>query len=186
MNKQPEITDMTRNTFIEVFCAYYQTRSIDKITVKEITEKAGYSRATFYNYFKDVYDLLEHIENEFISSLIETFTNNIESHQFFDDFIHTFVELIESKKRYINVFMNSSNNSSFVNRLKLKTTPLLLSAFAVPQENIRAKYALEFYISGLVPVIGEWLKNDHDIQVEDFANLIKGILQEGILKQVVN
>ena len=96
------------------------------------------------------------------------------------------MELIESKKRYINVFMNSSNNSSFVNRLKLKTTPLLLSAFDVPQENIRAKYALEFYISGLVPVIGEWLKNGQDIQAEDFADLVKGILQEGILKQVVN
>ncbi|MBQ8625170.1 MAG: TetR/AcrR family transcriptional regulator [Agathobacter sp.] len=49
MKKQPEITDATRQAFIDVFCEYYLERPIEKITVKEISEKAGYSRVTFYN-----------------------------------------------------------------------------------------------------------------------------------------
>lgn len=64
MNKQPEITDATRNAFIQVFCKYYAIRPIEKITVKEITQDAGYSRTTFYNYFNDPYDLLNYIESE--------------------------------------------------------------------------------------------------------------------------
>lgn len=185
MNKQPEITEATRNTFIEAFCELYKSKPIEKITVKELIQKAGYSRATFYNYFKDAYDLLECVENDFISSLLETITSNIEQNKV-EDFVHTFVELVKSEERYINVFMNSYNNSSFIEKLKIEALPLLLSAFHVPTDNITAQYALEFYISGLIPVIGTWLKNSQDISTEELAQLIKGILQEGILKQAVS
>lgn len=184
MNKQPEITDATRNTFIEVFCDFYETRPIEKITVKEIVQKAGYSRATFYHYFRDTYELLEYIENSFISTLIKAITNNIEKHRILDDFVHTFIELIGSERMYIKIFMNSSNNSSFIDRLRMEAVPLLLTALHVSPDNITAKYALEFYISGVVPVIGTWLKRNQDISTEDMAQLIKGILQEGVLKQV--
>ena len=43
------------------------TRPIDKITIKEITDRAGVIRPTFYNHFQDKYELLEWIvENELI------------------------------------------------------------------------------------------------------------------------
>lgn len=34
---------------------------IEKITIKEITDKAGVIRPTFYNHFQDKYELLEWI-----------------------------------------------------------------------------------------------------------------------------
>ena len=34
---------------------------IEKITIKEITDKAGLIRPTFYNHFQDKYELLEWI-----------------------------------------------------------------------------------------------------------------------------
>ncbi len=184
MNKQPEITDATRNTFIEAFCSLYAERSIERITVKEIVEKSGYSRATFYNYFKDAYDLLEYVENEFISSLMEKITSNIEKKQEMEDFVQNFVELIRSKRTYIYVFMSSSNSPSFVNRLKEKAVPVLLESFGVPAGNRTARYALEFYINGLIPLIGTWLRSGQELPIEDFALLVKGILQEGILAQL--
>ena len=35
------------------------TRTLDKITVKDIVEDCGVNRQTFYYYFPDIYDLLE-------------------------------------------------------------------------------------------------------------------------------
>ena len=35
------------------------TKPIEKITIKEITDKAGVIRPTFYNHFQDKYELLE-------------------------------------------------------------------------------------------------------------------------------
>lgn len=36
-------------------------KPIDKITIKEITDKAGVIRPTFYNHFQDKYELIEWI-----------------------------------------------------------------------------------------------------------------------------
>ena len=38
-----------------------RTKSIDRITINDLTEHCGISRMTFYYHFKDIYDLVEWI-----------------------------------------------------------------------------------------------------------------------------
>ena len=38
-----------------------ESRPLEKITIKEITDKVGVIRPTFYNHFQDKYELLEWI-----------------------------------------------------------------------------------------------------------------------------
>ena len=45
----------------ESFKELAQKQPIEKITIKEITDKAGVIRPTFYNHFQDKYELLEWI-----------------------------------------------------------------------------------------------------------------------------
>lgn len=46
------------------------TRSINKITVKEVTDKCGITRRTFYNHFNDIYELLGWLyEHEIIEDI---------------------------------------------------------------------------------------------------------------------
>lgn len=45
-------------------------KSINKVTIKEITDECGVTRRTFYNHFNDIYELLEWIyEHEIIEEL---------------------------------------------------------------------------------------------------------------------
>lgn len=44
-------------------------KPVNKITVKEICDRAELNRATFYTHYKDVYDLLSHIENELVCDI---------------------------------------------------------------------------------------------------------------------
>ncbi len=41
-------------------------KPIEKISIRELTDTAGYNRTTFYNYFSDIYDVLDYIENSSI------------------------------------------------------------------------------------------------------------------------
>lgn len=50
---------LTRENLIEAFWELYKDKPIEKITVKEITNRAGYNRGTFYAYFKDTYEVLK-------------------------------------------------------------------------------------------------------------------------------
>lgn len=55
----------------ESFKELATTRPIEKITIKEITDKAGVIRPTFYNHFQDKYELLEWImRTELIEPMI--------------------------------------------------------------------------------------------------------------------
>ncbi len=66
MKKQPELTAQTKQNIIDAFWQIYCNRGIEKITVKEITAKAGYNRSTFYEYFIGAHAVLEEIENSLL------------------------------------------------------------------------------------------------------------------------
>lgn len=69
MKKQSEVTAQTKQNLVGAFWSLYCEKRIEKITVKEITLKAGYNRGTFYEYFTDVYDVLEQIEKSLIPTI---------------------------------------------------------------------------------------------------------------------
>ena len=59
----------TREALITAFWKLYREKSIEKITVGEIAAAAGYNRSTFYEYFYDVPDVLQHIENGIVEDM---------------------------------------------------------------------------------------------------------------------
>ncbi len=185
MKKQPEITETTRRDFISAFCEYYREKPIEKITVKEISEKAGYSRVTFYNYFKDPYDLLNQIEEEFISNFTKAIHDNIEQDRLMDNFLYTFDKLINENEMYSQILLNSSYNLQFSKQLQDIIIPLALRNFKISPDNKKAIYAFEFYIPGVISMITSWMKNERNIPIEELGSIIKGILQEGLFTQLM-
>ena len=65
----------TRNSLFSAFIELRATKPVEKITVKELTEKANISKQTFYLHFQDIYDLSEYLENDALLSLIGDIPN---------------------------------------------------------------------------------------------------------------
>lgn len=59
----------TRDHIIDCFLDIIPTKKWDKISVKEICAKAEITRGTFYQYFDDIYNLMEQIETPMIDDL---------------------------------------------------------------------------------------------------------------------
>lgn len=184
MKKQPEVTEATRNAFIKVFCELYETKPIEKITVREITEKAGYSRVTFYNYFKDPYDILEHIEKIFIAYVADLASANILTGDPLDHFIKSFTEAVRAKESFGLVLFKSPYNSQFINHFKDALLPMLMTAFKISPENLHVIYTLEFYIPGMISTFSRWVRNENEMTIEQLAELLKSIIEEGISVQI--
>ena len=53
----------------DAFMGLYARKQLHEISVKEICLAAGIARTTFYNYYFDIYELLENIETELINGL---------------------------------------------------------------------------------------------------------------------
>ena len=85
--------------------------SIEKIYVKDVIERAGYNRSTFYKYFADIYCLLDYVENDIINSIQarikESGNNAAELMGFF-----------EQKEVYLKALLGSYGRIHFLDKLK--------------------------------------------------------------------
>lgn len=55
------MSQMTKNALANSLKKLLETKTLEKITVKELVEDCGVNRQTFYYHFRDVYDLLDWI-----------------------------------------------------------------------------------------------------------------------------
>ena len=81
---------------------------IEKITIKEITDKAGVIRPTFYNHFQDKYDLLEWIINKELLEPVEMLiTNGMVN----EGLVLLFTEIERDKEFYMRASRLEGQNS---------------------------------------------------------------------------
>ncbi len=60
----------TRRGIIDAFLELRAKKPLEKITVKELCDKAEINKSTFYCHYTDVYDLQNQLETEVITSII--------------------------------------------------------------------------------------------------------------------
>ena len=48
-----------KHDLAEALCQLLETKTLEKITVKDIVARCGVNRQTFYYHFQDIYDLLD-------------------------------------------------------------------------------------------------------------------------------
>jgi AcrR family transcriptional regulator len=181
MAKQPETTAATRRAFVDAFCSLYAHNPIEKITIQEITNKAGYNRSTFYQYFRDAYDLLENLEDEIIRNIKEAIEANLEQIDFADIFIHSFTSLQEETENYAGILLGNPNSTKFTLRAKDALLPSIIQHFGIPESDEKAIYVLDFYLAGIISVASHWLRDGRKVPPVDVGQLIHTLLTEGVL-----
>ncbi len=77
MKKHPKITEQTKQTLVKFFLLSNKENKIHKITINDICKMANYNRSTFYQYFSDIYDLRNFIENKLYQILYKIISTSI-------------------------------------------------------------------------------------------------------------
>jgi AcrR family transcriptional regulator len=184
MTKLSPTAAATRQNFIDAFCVLYKTRPVEKITVAELSRKAGYNRGTFYDYFVDVYDLLEQIEDELIEQIGMKIGRTISVGNFTNLLLVAFSDMKELTEKYAFTLLTSDHISKFPEKLKNAIMPVIMAAFHIPPDNTQVVYALDFYLSGIISLMTEWQKNGRELSVDELGALVRTVLTEGVLKAI--
>ena len=177
MKKQPEMTDKTRQAFIHVFCDLYSQKPIEKISIQEIANKSGYNRSTFYQYFTDIYALLDYVEENVLKSIREEMASReLSTHSFQDA-----LQCLENAEEILilKALLGDYGSVHFVERLK-REIPFERLIVNLPTHDILAPYLMEFYISTLISMFRLWIRNGKDLSSEEFVKLIDSLFANGI------
>ena len=185
MHKQTEITEQTRKNLIEAFWSIYTTKRIDKITVKEITNKAGYNRGTFYEYFQDVYEVLEVIENlslptlDELPPLVDVKSNS-------PAFINSFMALYQEKYKYYNHLLGDNGDPAFQRKLKnsLKSSIILALKNKEEIDLEEIDFMLEYILSGMIGILIYMFQQKPNLLKEKIISLQYDLLQGDMVNKL--
>jgi AcrR family transcriptional regulator len=167
------------------FITLLQSKDLDQITVKEISDHANISRGTFYLHYQDTYELYRSIETEVFIEIEGIFDNAFPSTKV-DNMIKLVNELtayIYSHKNLLLIFYRHEGSEKTISKLKdfFKKVLLQETLFIFGADNSGIDYdAFEafFIVSGIVGILEEWLKNDMDTSQEQIAGCLLKILMK--------
>ena len=181
MKKQPERTAITRGVLIDAFLELSKNKSIDKITVSELSNKAGYNRSTFYQYFNDTHHLLSCIEDDLLIYIQETVVNQIGKEHPEQLFIDGFIRINAEKRAILKLLLSRSLNNNFPAKLKESLIPIFAAQMRLSADDQQTIYKLDFYLSGIISIISRWVTAEEPMSPEEYALLVKQIV-EGMRK----
>lgn len=183
--KQPETTMKTKQTIKDAFWELYKEKKIEKITVKDITTKAGYNRTTFYAYFIDVYDVLDQIEEDLMPG-IEHVPPTIAPEVDDFDFIGSLISIYEVNSDYYSVLLGENGDPRFAIRMKNVFKAMMMQTLK-DQVNLSVEeidYALEFLIGATLSIIKHWYDEGKNIPMEQLMPLMHKLMDNRLVREL--
>ena len=101
--KNCELRERTKEKLATALITVMEEKALDKITVKEIIEKAEVNRKTFYYYFPDIYGLLEWVISRESNKLITEIQNNMD----YENALNDVLDSIEKHRHLLNCIKDS-------------------------------------------------------------------------------
>ena len=101
--KNCELREITKEKLATALITAMEEKALDKITVKEIIEKAEVNRKTFYYYFPDIYGLLEWVISRESNKLVSEIQNNRDYENALNDVLNS----IEKHRHLLNCIKDS-------------------------------------------------------------------------------
>lgn len=176
MNKQPKIQERTKQNLTQAFWSFYKEKPIDKITIKEITTRAGYNRSTFYLYYNDIYEIREQLENHVLKELSERLNKLPSNLKIESDMLESITSLYIENGEYLYHLLNS--DPAFVHRFK-DALREYRHHFISDQSDWKGACFLEFSLSTIISAFSYWYENHKDIVLEEYILLLRKYLYRG-------
>ena len=172
--------ERTRQKIINCFWELFRQKSIDKITVSELTSLAQINRSTFYAHFKDVYDVLDQIEEYYLPNGAKFFSqcHNIENKE---EIYQNFLKLFDRNYENFSFLLSDQGDPNFVNKLKNCARPVFKQSIPkVYQEHKCFDLTVEFVLSSMISVITYWANHTREITSEELFNHLHELYVHGI------
>ena len=171
-------------------------KDLSSITVRELTDLADVNRGTFYTHYRDLYDMLEQMEQEMFQELedmLDSYASDI-LQQDITPILRDVFRFVGRNKDLCQVFLARQAVDRFSQRLNTliyhkclaewrelyQRYPNLSGLADRPEEG---NYALEFVVAGAVGLIRAWLERGAQESPEEMAQLTGQLILSGVYSQ---
>ena len=179
----------TKKLLTQALTQLLQEKQINEITVKELTDLADMNRGTFYLYYKDMFDMLEKIEDgmfEALDEIVSLHEHGDVSQQTKPILLDLF-HFIKENQEMCRVLLSPHGDMNFLHRLNEVLRGKCLKAWPdIREEKGEADfdYHYSFVVFGCAGIIRAWVNRNCPESAEKMAEMAYGMILRGSLADV--
>lgn len=157
-------------------------RPIEKITVKDICEKADINRGTFYTHFADPYDLLAQIENELVGEIMASIESSLKADAI-SSLLVKILASIQKSSDLCTVLFSDYGDKAFLKRIINAARGQSMAEWkkmipSVNDEQMELLYL--FYASGCVAIIQHWVLSGMKESPQALSEMLEKLSLKGL------
>ncbi len=178
-------TRVTQMMIRKAFTDLMSRKPIESITIAELCKQANINRSTFYNHYKDIYDLRDRMETslktEFYQALKTILVDEPVSASPVKITAKLF-ECIQKNADMCSVILGSYGDKKFLDELIQIGREFVMKSYHVYFVNASPKqieYFYAFVSSGIVGLLQRWLDEDLTMPPEEIAKMAESLMLQG-------
>lgn len=173
--------------FLTAFWKLYERNEIEKISIRELCQAAGYNRTTFYVYYDDIYDLLDKAIESIFLPIREEIIRRIDFSRALQvsAFGEIFLQALRKEDTHIELLFKRHHYLLLGEKLKKEWMALLREKYSGREVDFSfLEYVLEYQLSAVMGVIKYWLQTGKKLSQQELVRRIYRISENGVFSIV--
>jgi AcrR family transcriptional regulator len=168
----------TKSWVFDALMLLMDEMSYNKITVSNISDKAGIARPTFYRYYDDKDDVIfEYLLNTFNTELLNIEKVNKDDKQDTIVLMFDYEYMIKHQEILKKILSTADIENRILHELQKYPMTFLkhYKEKLTTEEYLICRYKLNYQITGSLRVIFDWFINDMPLPVENMISIINAM-----------
>jgi AcrR family transcriptional regulator len=150
--------------------------SINKVSVRELCDRAELNRSTFYAHYQEPNDLLIEIETELLDATEEHLKkigaeNEIGAHKY----ILSFLQYIRQNDKPFRALLIDSTDPEFRSRFMQQSIIQFVKNLRIVLPKELEQYIFSYILNGSTGIIIQWIRSDYAADENEIVNLLFSI-----------
>lgn len=169
------------------FTALLKEKPIQSITVRELCERTGINRSTFYNHYRDVYELLEELENEMLDEMSVRLKelkelardNELMSMRLFEGIFR----FLAQNRDLCAIMLGENGDKRFLYRMLEMGREYCVKNYSAAFPRASSEQIEDFYAfvsHGCIGLMTRWMRTGMKKSAEELAATAKSIMSEAL------
>lgn len=186
MNELDERYSVADEAIFDAFFILVKEKGLDKVTVADVTKKAGVVRSTFYNHYENIPALIIAAEAKTINDIF-TMMESFHPHNDRDICKSFFLAICNYTKSnpFLTDLLESARGDSFFEKAIMMFHEYVAKTMDVLPSTDDTKASASFFIAGsigaTIGILHKWISEDFASTADSVADILTNVFLSGIL-----
>lgn len=176
---------VTQRLIREAFTDLLKQKPIQSISIKELCERAGINRGTFYAHYRDIYDLREKIESEMYQALLGELRPLLDSEGSvtYRDITAAVFQWMRENRDMCEVILGEYGDRTFMWKMLDLGRMVCQESYQRMFEGVSPRDISWFYAYaswGCIGLLRRWLWEDMETPASEVAGIAEQLIGQGM------